>query len=71
MLITRKDIIKLKELATASDLVEVDSIPTNLKIDFDLFFLGKTFLRKGDVNFAYPHDIKKWVRFLVQKYKRE
>jgi len=71
MLVTRQDIVKLKNLSTVSDIVPVDSIPDSFKTDFNLFFFGKTFLRKGSISYAYPHDIKKWVKFLIDKYQGE
>ncbi len=37
--------------------------------DFDNFFFGKTLVKaSNDVLFAYPHDIKKWVKHLFVKY---
>ena len=68
MLVTRQDIITLKNLSTTKDLIAVDTIPTAFKIDFQLFFFGKTFLKKDNVLFAYPHDIKKWTVFMFNKY---
>lgn len=68
MLVTRKDIIALRNLSTAKELVSVDTIPSTFKKDFQLFFFGKTFLKKDDTLFAYPHDIKKWTRFMFNKY---
>jgi hypothetical protein len=68
MLVTRQDIIELKKLSTTKELTPVDSIPTTFKNDFQLFFFGKTFLKKDNVLFAYPHDIKQWIRFMFNKY---
>lgn len=68
MLITRQDILSLKTLSTTKDLVQVDSIPNAFKNDFKLFFFGKTLLKKDGSLFAYPHDIKMWVRFMFNKY---
>jgi hypothetical protein len=68
MLVTREDIIILKNLSTTKDLVAVDTIPSNFKKDFQLFFFGKTFLKKDNSLFAYPHDVKKWTRFMFNKY---
>jgi len=68
MLITRQDILSLKNLSTTKDLVNVDSIPNAFKSDFKLFFFGKTLLKKDDSLFAYPHDIKAWIRFMINKY---
>ena len=68
MLVTRQDIIVLKNLSTTKDLISVDTIPSTFKKDFQLFFFGKTFLKKDNTLFAYPHDIKKWTRFMFDKY---
>ncbi|MBW4361369.1 hypothetical protein [Flavobacterium taihuense] len=68
MLVTRQDIITLKNLSTTKDLIAVDTIPSAFKKDFQLFFFGKTFLKKDDTLFAYPHDIKKWTLFMFNKY---
>jgi len=68
MLVTSQDIIALKDLSTASELIAVDAIPNAFKEDFQLFFFGKTFLKKDNTLFAYPHDIKKWTRFMFNKY---
>ncbi|AMO19047.1 hypothetical protein [Flavobacterium columnare] len=68
MLVTRQDIIILKNLSTTKELIAVDGIPSTFKKDFQLFFFGKTFLKKDDTLFAYPHDIKKWTRFMFNKY---
>ncbi|OXA83952.1 hypothetical protein [Flavobacterium hercynium] len=68
MLVTRQDIITLKNLSTTKDLVAVDTIPSTFKKDFQLFFFGKTFLKKDNTLFAYPHDVKKWIYFMFEKY---
>lgn len=68
MLVTRQDIIVLKNLSTAKELIAVDTIPCTFKTDFQLFFFGKTFVKTDDGLFAYPHDIKKWTRFMFNKY---
>jgi len=68
MLVTRKDIILLKNLSTTKELVSVDSIPPNFKRDFQIFFFGKTFVKKDNALFVYPHDIKVWTRFMFNKY---
>lgn len=65
MLITRQDIVKLKSLAVVTDLVPVSAIPDNFKNEFQLFFFGKTLVKIGSENFAFPHDIKRWVKFLI------
>jgi hypothetical protein len=68
MLITRQDIVSLQNLSTTKDLVSVDKIPNAFKQDFKLFFFGKTLLKKDDLLYAYPHDIKVWIRFMFNKY---
>ena len=68
MLITRQDILSLKTLSTTKDLVAVDTIPNAFKADFKLFFFGKTLLKKDNSLFAYPHDVKMWIRFMFNKY---
>lgn len=68
MQVTRQDILVLKELSIAKDLIAVDKIPGTFKRDFQMFFFGKTFLKKEDRLFAYPHDIKRWTRFMFDKY---
>ena len=68
MLVTRKDIIALRNLSTTKEPIAVDTIPSTFKTDFQLFFFGKTFFKKDNVLFAYPHDIKKWTRFMFHKY---
>ena len=69
MLVTRQDIIALKNLSTTKELTPVDAIPSTFKSDFQLYFFGKTFLKKDNVLFAYPHDIKMWTHFMFNKYK--
>jgi hypothetical protein len=68
MLVNRQDILFLKDLSTTKDLVNVDKIPLAFKQDFKLFFFGKTLLKKDNLLFAYPHDIKAWISFMFQKY---
>jgi len=68
MLVNRQDINTLKMLSTAKDLVCVDVIPPALKSDFQIYFLGKTLVKQNNIVFAYPHDIKKWVHFIFNKY---
>lgn len=68
MLVTRQDILSLQNLSTTKELVAVDKIPNAFKQDFKLFFFGKTLLKKDDLLFAYPHDIKVWIRFMFNKY---
>lgn len=68
MLVTRQDIIFLKLLSTTKEAVAVDSIPSAFKEDFQLFFFGETFFKKINTLFAYPHDIKRWTRYMFDKY---
>ena len=68
MLITRQDIVSLKDLSTTKDLVAVDSIPVVFKKDFQLYFFGKTLFKKNNLLFAYPHDIKNWINYMFNKY---
>jgi hypothetical protein len=68
VLVNRKDIVSLKTLSSAKELVSVDAIPSTFKSDFQLFFFGKTLVKENDTLFAYPHDIKKWVYFIFRKY---
>ena len=68
MLVTRQDIISLKNLSTIKDMVAIDTIPLAFKPDIEMYFFGKTLLKKGDLLFAYPHDVKSWVRFMFNKY---
>lgn len=68
MLINRDDIDLLKRLATATNLVSVDSIPMSLKEEFQTYFFGKTLVQEDGGVFAYPHDVKGWVRFVFNKY---
>lgn len=68
MLVTRKDISFISTLARTKDLVAIDSIPKAFKKDFDYFFFGKTLTKKDNALFAYPHDIKAWIKFIYEKY---
>lgn len=68
MLVNRQDIVSLQNLSTAKELVAVDEIPIVFKQDFKLFFFGKTLVKKDDSLFAYPHDVKDWIRFMINKY---
>lgn len=68
LLINRTDISELKELSFSRDLVSVTSIPNSFKPEFDRFFFGKTLVKKDNSLFAYPHDIKNWVRYVFQTY---
>lgn len=69
MLMQRQDIIVLKDLSTAKDLVAVENIPSAFKPEFQKFFFGKTLVKENNALFAYPHDIKQWVHFIFDKYK--
>lgn len=69
MLINRTDISALKNLSLSKDLVCIDAIPSSFKPDFEKFFFGKTMVKEGDILFAYPHDIKNWVRYIMYTYK--
>jgi hypothetical protein len=69
MLINKSDLLALKELSAANDLVSLESIPKAFKDDLDRFFFGKTLVKLNGQLFAYPHDIKKWVDFVFYTYK--
>ena len=69
MFINRADIITLRNFSISKEPISVDSIPVAFKNDFQLFFFGKTLLKKDDLIFAYPHDIKLWIQFMFNKYK--
>lgn len=68
MLITITDISTLKELSSSKELVSVKKIPNSFQADFDVFFFGKTLVKENNTLFAYPHDIKHWVRYVFSKY---
>lgn len=68
MLISKTDILTLKELSFSKDLVSIEKIPASFKDDFNRFFFGKTLVKENDSLFAYPHDIKNWVRYLFYTY---
>lgn len=68
MLVTRQDILFLSNLSTTKELVAVDSIPIAFLSDFKLHFFGKTLMKKDELLFAYPHDVKVWIRFMFNKY---
>ncbi|WP_430613806.1 hypothetical protein [Flavobacterium sp. JP2137] len=68
MFVTKQDILTLNVLSTTEVFVAVDSTPVAFKKDFQMFFFGKTFIKKDNTLFAYPHDIKKWTRFMFNKY---
>lgn len=70
MLINRSDISVLQKLSDAKELVPIELIPQSFKTDFNKFFFGKT-LVKDEANhlFAYPSDVKRWVRMLFLTYK--
>jgi len=69
MLMTNKDISTLKILSFSKDLVSIKEVPDSFKLDFDTFFFGKTLVKQNNILFAYPHDIKHWVRYVFAKYK--
>jgi hypothetical protein len=69
MLINRMDISTLKELSFSKELVSIEKIPTSFKSDFDKFFFGKKLVKENNSLFAYPHDIKNWVRYVMYTYK--
>ena len=66
----RSDIVALKNLSTAKELVPFEAIPASFKDEFNRFFFGKTIV-KDDLNrrFAYPSDVRKWVHVLFLTYK--
>lgn len=68
MLMNKSDISILKELSFSNDLVSIEKIPSSFKSDFDRFFFGKTLVKENNRLFAYPHDIKHWVRYVFFKY---
>lgn len=68
MLVTRQDILFLGNLSTTKELVAIDTIPIVFEKDFKLYFFGKTLMKKDELLFAYPHDIKIWIRFMFNKY---
>ena len=70
MLMNRSDIVALKHLSTVRELVPFDAIPSSFKDEFARFFFGKTIVKdEFDHRFAYPSDVRKWVRALFLKYK--
>lgn len=69
MLIKRTDILRLKELSFSKDMVSIEKIPNSFKTDFDKFFFGKTLVKENNSLFAYPHDIRNWVRYIFFTYK--
>jgi coenzyme F420-reducing hydrogenase delta subunit len=69
MSMTRTDLAALKELSFAKDLVSIERIPCSFMSDFDVFFFGKTLVKGDDgILFAYPHDIRQWVKYLFVTY---
>ena len=68
MIVNREDILTLKKLSIAKDLVSLDAIPMNFKEDFQMFFFGKTLMKQEGIVYAYPHDVKSWVKFMFNKY---
>ena len=69
LLMTRSDLLALRTLAYAKELVSLDSIPRSFEDDFNNYFLGKTLVKKDNHLFAYPNDIKRWVNFVFDTYK--
>jgi len=70
MLITRSDISVLQHLSTVKELVPVEEIPNSFQADFDKYFFGKTLVKDDKNNlFAYPSDIRQWIRMLFSTYK--
>lgn len=68
MLVTKNDIVFLSNLSRTKELVSIETIPENFITEFKWYFFGKTFVQKDDKLFAYPHDIKMWVRFMYDKF---
>ncbi|MBW3519510.1 hypothetical protein [Flavobacterium sp. NKUCC04_CG] len=68
MFVTKQDIFALNVLSTTKNLVNVDTIPAVFIQDFQIYFYGKTLVKKDDALLAYPHDIKAWVQFMYYKY---
>ena len=68
-LITRSDLLILKDLSCSTELVSVENIPHSFKDDFDNYFFGKTLVKKNGHLFAYPGDIKRWVSLVFDTYK--
>jgi len=68
MQISRNDILVMNELSFSKDLVSVSKVPKSFKTEFDRFFFGKTLIKKDNSLFAYPHDIKNWVRYVFYTY---
>jgi len=69
MLINRNDLAVIKNLYFSNDLVSIEIIPNCFKSDFNKFFFGKTLVKENNILFAYPHDIKNWVRYIMHTYK--
>ena len=70
MLITRSDITTLQNLSVVKDLVPIVEIPEAFRADFDKYFFGKTLVRNEQNHlFAYPSDIRKWIRVVFATYK--
>lgn len=68
-MVTRSDIRVLRDLSGAKVLIAVDSIPETFKPDFQRYFFGKTLTQVEGKTMAYPHDVRDWVKWMVQKYK--
>lgn len=66
----RSDLVVLKELSISKELVPVEKIPESFKSDFNKFFFGKTLVQDENKHlFAYPHDVRQWVKYLFIAYK--
>lgn len=68
MLATKHDILFLRELSVTNELVWTESIPVSLNDEFNRFFFGKTLVKKDNKKYAYPHDVKEWIKYLFVKY---
>ena len=69
-LITKEDLVALKNLANSEGLIKIDLIPVSFKEDFDQFFYGKTLVQRGNDLYAYPTDISKWVAYVFHTYQK-
>ncbi|MFM9984976.1 MAG: hypothetical protein ACKVOK_07050 [Flavobacteriales bacterium] len=67
MLLRRDDIIALKHLSLATDMVDIDTIPTVFRADFDIFFFGKTLVKREEKLLAFPNDVRLWTIQLARK----
>jgi hypothetical protein len=67
MLLRRDDIIALKHLSMATDMVDIDTIPAVFRADFDAFFFGKTLVKRDEKLLAFPNDVVLWTIQLARK----